>query len=303
VVLLTGWQTFPFIQLLSSARAAGIPVLMRGESHALKPRGAMAHRFHRWLFHQVDAFLVIGRANRALYERHHVSGDRLFDAPYFVDNERFATEAASWRTRRGELRSSLGMPEHATCFIFAGKFEPKKHPQDVIAALGAVHRRRPDLPLHALFVGDGILAGALQARAAAEGIAVTFAGFVNQSEIPRFYVAADALVLPSDYDETWGLVVNEAMACGLPALVSDRAGSGPDLVGDGRTGARYPFGDIDALAALVERWAANPDSMRALGRAAESRVRTEYTIDLSVDAIRRAARSVTEDRRRLGARP
>ena len=76
-------------------------------------------------------------------------------------------------------------------------------------------------------------------------------GFVNQSELPAVYASADLLVLPSDGQETWGLVVNEAMACGIPAVVSDAVGCGPDLIEPGRTGAIFPFGDMAALTAAI----------------------------------------------------
>ncbi len=79
-----------------------------------------------------------------------------------------------------------------------------------------------------------------------------FLGFVNQSELPAVYAAADLLVLPSNAQETWGLVVNEAMACGTPAVVSDAVGCGPDLVDAGATGAIFPFGDIAGLAAAID---------------------------------------------------
>ncbi len=82
------------------------------------------------------------------------------------------------------------------------------------------------------------------------------AGFQNQTELPAWYAAADVLVLPSDGGETWGLVVNEALACGTPAVVSDAVGCAPDLALDrdpGRTGAVFAVGDPAALADAVER--------------------------------------------------
>ncbi len=96
--------------------------------------------------------------------------------------------------------------------------------------------------------GTGVLGNEATALATESGLPVSFAGFLNQTEITQAYAAGDCLVLPSDYGETWGLVVNEAMVCGLPAIVSDRVGCGPDLVEPGVTGAVFPFGDIPALA-------------------------------------------------------
>jgi glycosyltransferase involved in cell wall biosynthesis len=296
-LLLTGWHTLPLVQLLRAARTRGIPVLMRGDSHALKPRQRVVHQLHRWLFRQVDAFLVVGRANRALYERHGIPPERLFDAPHFVDNELFAGAAWRWRAKRDEVRAGFGIPSGATCFLYAGKFDANKRPEDLIAALGRVHRRRPDLRVHGLLVGAGERSSALQLRVREEGAPVTFTGFLNQTEIPTAYVAADVIVLTSA-GETWGLVVNEAMACGLPALVSDRVGCGPDLVETDVTGARYPFGDVEAMASLIEEWTEHPERIRGMGRAAEERVRTQYTVGRSVNAVLDALRFTTGGRGR-----
>src|SRR4030095_2671554 len=91
---------------------------------------------------------------------------------------------------------------------------------------------------------------AIEARSAALGIAnaVTIAGFVNQRALPDWYASADTLVLPSDSRETWGLVVNEAMAAGLPVIVSNAAGCSVDLVRERDNGFTYPCGDVDTLA-------------------------------------------------------
>ena len=116
-----------------------------------------------------------------------------------------------------------------------------------------------------------------------ENLPVTFAGFLNQSEIPKAYVAADCLVLPSDSGETWGLVVNEAMACGIPAIVSDHVGCGPDLVIEGETGGVFPLGDIDALAHKIAHFASDADRLKAMGKEAQRRVMTYYSVDRAVE--------------------
>jgi glycosyltransferase involved in cell wall biosynthesis len=91
-----------------------------------------------------------------------------------------------------------------------------------------------------------------QADAARSRTRTTWAGFLNQHDIGRAYAAADCLVLPSQ-SESWGLVVNEAMATGLPAVVSDATGCAPDLITPGETGETYPCGDVDRLAAALDR--------------------------------------------------
>ena len=93
-------------------------------------------------------------------------------------------------------------------------------------------------------VGSGELEGTCHQQAERRGLPVTFTGFLNQGEIADAYAAADALVLPSDSGETWGLVVNEAMACGLPAIVSDHVGCVADLVIHGQTGLIFPLDQV-----------------------------------------------------------
>jgi len=116
----------------------------------------------------------------------------------------------------------------------------------------------------------------------------SFAGFLNQGEIPAAYAAADALVLPSDSGETWGLVVNEAMACGLPAIVSDEVGCGPDLVERGRTGFVFPLDDVRALAQLMATLAEAPHQANAMGQSARERVLGQYRVEHAAKAVAEA---------------
>ena len=120
---------------------------------------------------------------------------------------------------------------------------------------------------------------------------VTFAGFLNQSQIPRAYVASDVQVLPSDAGETWGLVINEGMACGLPAVVSDRVGCQKDLVLPGITGDVFPLGDVEALAACLRSLAERSSSRAAMGEAARQRV-ADYGIEQMVAGTLEAVTSV-----------
>ena len=108
-------------------------------------------------------------------------------------------------------------------------------------------------------------------------------GFVNQSQLGAYFLAADALVMPSLH-ETWGLVVNEAMHFGMPVVVSDRVGSAADLVRPGETGLIYPAGNVSALARCLEVLSAESDGARRMGRAARDHVE-KYTIAASARGI------------------
>ncbi|WP_048437960.1 glycosyltransferase family 4 protein [Caenimonas sp. SL110] len=280
VVVLTGWHIWPLVQMLAAARWLRIPVIMRGESNALRPRGVMARIAHRILLAQCAAMLPIGRSSRQFYEDYGVGPEKLFDAPYFIDNDRFASNARLLAPERDALRKAWGIAPGATCFVYVGKLESKKRIFDLLAATAILAKEAASF--HVLVVGSGELMAQAQAQVGQAHLPVTFAGFMNQSEITRAYAAADCLVLPSDFGETWGLVVNEAMACGLPAIVSDRVGCAQDLVTPGETGHIFAFGDITALAACMKQSVADPAALAAMGARARERVHTRYGIDQAV---------------------
>jgi len=223
------------------------------------------------LFRRVDHFLCIGTVNRELYRSYSVPESKLHMAMYAVDNDRFRRQAEAIRGQRSEIRSQWRIPNNAFCVLFCGKFIPKKHPMDLIKAAQLLlsqraksQEQREELPMvHLLFAGSGQLGAELRANShvvydaekqpstinnqLSTKPAASFAGFLNQTEISRTYVAADCLVLPSDYDETWGLVVNEAMASGLPCIISDRCGCALDM-SNYEGNSIFHFGDAGHLA-------------------------------------------------------
>jgi len=270
-----GWQVAAYWQAVWEARSAGVEVWLRGESNNLAPQPPWKRTLKRmrneWLFRRVDRFFYIGKANRRLYEECGVMEAKLYPAPYAVDNERFSTQAATLRRRRAALREQWGIPEDAFCVLFCGKFITKKRPLDLVAAARTLIENGALSRLHLLFVGSGALGPQLRracrvisdaevvvpspqvgpAKNASVLPPASFAGFLNQVEVSQAYVAADCLVLPSDYRETWGLVVNEALASGLPCLVSQACGCAEELSGCGT----FAPGDIEMLSSKLVRLA------------------------------------------------
>lgn len=194
-----------------------------------------------------------------------VPGDKLFLTHYAVDNV-FFREGARSADRRA-TRTAWGIPEGGFVALFVGKLAPWKRPGDFLEALS----RTPGA--FGVLVGEGPLRPELEARASHADLRgrVRFLGFVNQGALPAVYAAADVLVLTSEY-EPFGLVVNEAFSCGLPAVVTEACGAAGDLVRDGETGYIVPVGDVDALAGRLRRLAGDPDLRRVLGAAARSRI-------------------------------
>lgn len=292
-VIVNGWVVKTCLQTLWACRRLGIPCLVRGESNALRPRIRWKRWLHRLLLRQYAACLCIGEANRRFYLANGVPSSRLFSVPYGVDNDRFARAAAEFRPHRAPIRSDWGIPADARVVLFCAKFIAKKRPLDLLQALAHLHLSglTASLGLHLLMVGTGDLLDPCRDFASRQHLPVSFAGFLNQSQMPRAYVAADLQVLPSDDGETWGLVINEGMACGLPALVSDRVGCHPDLVSPGISGDVYPMGDIAVLADCLQRLLSDPIRLASMGTAARQRV-AAYGISQMVNGTVAALQTV-----------
>lgn len=242
-----GWALRTYWQAVQACRRAGVPVFGRGDSQLVGPRSgavrlAKALTF-RGVLRRFDGFLYVGQRNREYLLHYGAPPDRLFFSPHCVDNDAFSTASDAARRQAGAVARDPAQPRR---ILFAGKLIERKRPLDVLQAASQLAAR--GVPVEVAFAGSGDLQGALADAAAAAGVSAHFHGFVNQSELPGIYAAADVVVLPSDGRETWGLVVNEAMACGVPAVVSDAVGCGPDLVEPGLTGAVFPLGDVAALA-------------------------------------------------------
>jgi glycosyltransferase involved in cell wall biosynthesis len=247
-----GWGTLSFWQAIVACWRNGTPMLVRGDSHLLSPRRRVVRMvkgpLYRLFIPRFDAYLVVGQRARDYYSHYGADPSRMFFTPHAVDNEFFQARAVALGAERERLRRAWGIPSTATVYLFAGKLTDEKRPGDFIQAVGEASRRRPDI--WGLMAGDGRMRPALESLVANARMPVRFAGFLNQTEMPRAYAASDALVLPST-SETWGLVVNEAMASGLPAIVSDQVGCGPDLVRAGETGEVFACGAIAELASIL----------------------------------------------------
>jgi len=291
VVIITGWQSLPLLQALHAAKRLGIPRIVRGESNALRTRPWWVRGLHRLLLSRFDAVLAIGKSNREFYLQYGIQQKRIFPCSYFVDNDRFAAQHRRDLRDRDALRAGWSIPEGHTCFLFVGKLESKKRIMDLLRALDDA--RRSSASIHLLVVGTGELMEEARRFAAERNLPVTFAGFLNQSEISRAYAAGDCLVLPSDFGETWGLVVNEAMACGLPAIVSDRVGCGPDLIEEGVTGAVFPFADVTALSQKLVAFASDSGNLARMGRQACERIK-DYSVEAAVAGTMRAIKFATQ---------
>jgi glycosyltransferase involved in cell wall biosynthesis len=284
-----GWHARSYWQAMRACWRTGTPLMVRGDSTLLMAGGWLKRQIkwltHRWFVPRFDAYLVVGRRARDYYLAYGADPTRMEFCPHFVDNQRFVNAAAKASSQREELRRRWGIATNATVFLFVAKFISKKRPLDFVQAVAEAAKGLPTVA--GLMVGDGELRSDVAAAIETTRAPISLTGFLNQTEIPLAYVTSDILVLPSDGTETWGLVVNEAMACGLPVIVSDRVGCAPDLITDGETGFVYPCGDVAALASRLTRLASERTLASRLGEAARKRV-AGYSVKEAADGLCRA---------------
>ena len=285
-VLVNGWHYKSAWQAIWACWQSRVKVMVRSDSHLHTPRSiaksaVKALTYPRFI-PRLDACLAVGEWSREYFLHYGAKPERIFFVPHAADNTKFQSEARFLEPRRSELRKKYGLNENAMVFMFSGKFIPKKRPMDFVSAIERAVRRNSRI--QGLVVGDGPLRAQCEEHVRKHSTPIHFTGFLNQSQIASAYVTSDALVLPSDGGETWGLVVNEAMACARPCIVSDRVGCGPDLVIPGKTGAIFPLGDVDALANSMLELAGNPERMISMGLEARSRLRN-YSVETAVDGI------------------
>jgi glycosyltransferase involved in cell wall biosynthesis len=266
--LVTGWYLKSYWQAIRACRRRGVPVMVRGDSQLGTPRGWLKQLgktiVYPRLLHQFDACLYVGQKNRAYLKHYGVPDERLFFSPHCIDNDAFALRAQA--VNCADSRVSFGIAPDQKAALFVGKLLEIKRPLDLMVALRILRDR--GMNVCGVFAGNGPLRDLLEAQGKERNVPLIFLGFRNQTELPEAYVLADLLVLPSE-SETWGLVVNEALACSTPVVVSDAVGCAPDLVIEGKTGAAYPVGNTLALADAMQRVLTSPPDKRSIQQIAD----------------------------------
>lgn len=262
-ILVYGWAYQSHLKVLQYF-ANKIPVYFRGDSTLLdEPRGIkgiLKYIFLRWVYKHVNHAFYVGTNNKAYYKKYGLKDEQLSFAPHAIDNERFKAER---NEEANELRLSLNLKAEDILVLYAGKFEPIKNVELLVSAF--VKLNKPGV--HLLLVGNGIKEPLLKSLASNSKTAnnIHFLDFKNQSYMPTLYQAADLYCLPS-LSETWGLAVNEAMACDRAVLVSDMVGCAVDLVKEKCNGAVFKSESIDALVSCLDELTHSKNITEAYGK-------------------------------------
>ena len=249
-LLVYGWNFDGHLAAMRHFRGT-VPVWFRGDSTLLDPLPFWKRTLRKlslnWVYRFVDRAFYVGQANKRYFLWCGLKEDQLTYAPHAVDNAFFMKDDEERKKEALNIRNELEIDSEATVFLFAGKLEAKKQPLALAEAFASLQSQA-----HLIYVGSGMLEDELKERFDAHPN-IHFVGFQNQSKMPIWYRVADVFCLPSrGPGETWGLAVNEALACGCRVIVSDRVGCAEDLVEGKSHGAVFRWNNTQSLHNALE---------------------------------------------------
>lgn len=275
------------------------PYVISSESHLSEPRSwlrrAVKEPLVRLVVSRAAACLATGTLSKEYLCHYGARPERVFFFPNTPDVDWFIHRSDELRPSRSELRRKWNVPDGPTV-IFVGRLIHVKGVDVLMKAFAEIIRQLPAAQL--LIVGDGPEQDSLRAMAneLTVGDHVHFLGFRQGADLVELYVCADVFCLPSRH-EPWGVVVNEAAACGLPLVVSERVGAAPDLVRSGSNGHVVPVGNVGQHARVLTEILQQREKQEEFRRVSRQHA-VAWSYEKAVDEFNRMAGLVSEEGRR-----
>jgi glycosyltransferase involved in cell wall biosynthesis len=254
VVLCTGYMHASHWVALLAAKSKAIPVIFSSDTSVIESRDQatwkswIKPRILGWAYRSADVLMTISRAGKEVALRVGMPAPRIASVRSVMDKQEWQARAAAFDRYR--IREEWKIPQDAPVAFYCAKLQPWKCPLDLVRAFAKAAVTGAFL----VMAGDGPQRAEVENEIAALGIGanVRLLGFVNTSQLPGHYKAADLLVLPSRYDPC-PFVVPEAMFSGTPVILSDAVVGRADMIDPGKSGYLYPCGNVDALAGLLRK--------------------------------------------------
>ena len=288
VVVVSGWSTFAAQAAIAWCRARHVPYVLVVESHDVDPRPGWRRAVKGFVVPRVvrgaSSVLVTGTLARRSMVARGAHPERVRVFANTIDVDAFGERAEGLAASRTGFRERLGASTDDVVVLSVARLAREKGHDVLLRAVDAAADER----LLLVVAGDGPERARLEGLAEELGARASFVGDVSWERVVELYVAADVFALLSRA-EPWGVVVNEAAACGLPLVLSDRVGAAHDLLRDGENGVLVPAGDVGAAAEALRRLAADPDLRAAYGSGSR-RIVADWGYDPSVEGLLAAVR-------------
>jgi glycosyltransferase involved in cell wall biosynthesis len=293
LVVVSGWSTFAAQGAIAWCRLRRVPYVLVVESHDEGPRPGWRRTVKGTVVPRVVAnasgVLVTGTLARNSMVARGAAPEHVRVFANTVDVDEFAAAAQRLAASRPDLRAALGAELDDVVVLSAARLAPEKGLDILVRAVADAGDPR----LLLVLAGDGAERVRLEQLARELGVRLMLAGDVEWERVIELYVAADVFALLSER-EPWAVVVNEAAACGLPLVLSDRVGSAHDLLRDGENGTLVPAGDVAAAASAFRALAADPELRRTQGTRSRELAR-DWGYEPSVEGFLEAVREAVAD--------
>ena len=287
-VLVFGW---PFKSHLACLRhfKGKIPVLFRGDSTLLDEQQGvkklLRRMFLRYVYRHIDYALYVGTNNKAYFRAHGLKEKQLCHVPHAIDNDRFSQSDDKYTIEADTWRAGLQLADDNFVLLFAGKLEAKKDPGFMLQLAKAL----PAQYYRFIIAGNGPMEQQLK-EAAVHDKRIIFIDFQNQQQMPVLYRMAHVFILPSKGPgETWGLAINEAMACGRPVVSTTLTGGAIDLINS--NGIIIEPGDIKTAADYITQLASDKGIYAKAAAASKQQVK-EFSFSTIVNNISSLLKSI-----------
>lgn len=292
VVIVSGYAYPTALLAIAASKITKKPLTLWVESHLRDERNVNASQLKRdikkiilsRLVRLSDAFIVPGRASKQYLEYFGADSGRIFPAVTTSDVEFFSQNSNLSSSEMVNLKRKLGIKEDKL-LISVGRFAKKKGIKILLEAFLDLRSERQDIGL--LLVGSGPLEQELKEFSERNGgHAIYFLGFQPQEMLPKLYAISDLFVCPSLGDQ-WALVVNEAMACGLPVITTYNVGAAYDLVKPGENGFVIEPGDVKALHIAIKEALESEEKLKQMGSVSR-KIISKYTHEQAVSGFLKA---------------
>lgn len=257
VLNITGYFDWAQVLLMIYARLRGVKVVLSSESSGSdKNRSAIKEKLKSWIVKWANAYFCFGQTSLDYLLSLGVSESQIGVRHAAVIDESVILETY----QQAKLQNSA---TDKRSFVYVGRLAPEKNLLLLLNAFATISKDQNDWGL--LLVGDGPMRSELEIHISQQGIQnVTFTGGIPWYQVPQWLAKSNVLVLPS-LSEPWGLVVNEAMVCGMPVIVSDKCGCSADLVHSGQNGFLFDPTNEKELGEKMQFCLQNPEEISKMG--------------------------------------
>lgn len=282
LIIMHGWNTFSHMLIFLACFMTFTPYALRGDTNSFSEGNRKGFKqifrrlFLKTIFQHASAVFYIGEQNKKFYKHFNVHEKKMFKMPFAVNNEYFINYKEDLNI--GNEKEEIGIDGDTKVILFSGKLIALKQVDTLIKALKNIHSKYV-----LLLIGDGKEKSHLETLAIRLNINAKFLGFVNQTDIPKYYWLSDIFVMPSN-KEAWGLSINEAMCCECAIVVSDQVGAKDDLVRG--NGFIFKYGDIVDLESKLKVLLENDDMLLECKQKSFELIRN-YSYEIDLDALKR----------------